>query len=188
MTDFNKFTRQLDFAPLIDFAKSQGHLRHYAKAEIFVHQGESSRTMAYVEHGSFRYNTIDSRGNSHIVGYTFEDSFVGNYPAFRLGDRSNVEIQAICDSKVYLVTPEQLNTFYETTDTNGHMATHIAEILLWEVYDRMISLYSQTPEERYVEILHRCPGLLNLITLKELASFLQITPETLSRLRRKLTR
>ncbi|MBA2195002.1 Crp/Fnr family transcriptional regulator, partial [Bacteroides fragilis] len=53
-------------------------------------------------------------------------------------------------------------------------------------YERMISLYSMTPEERYTEILKRCPELLNLISLKELASYLMICPETLSRLRRKL--
>lgn len=71
-------------------------------------------------------------------------------------------------------------------DTNLKLGRHIAEILLWEVYERMISMYSMTPEERYREILERCPGLLNLISLKELASYLMICPETLSRLRRKL--
>lgn len=58
--------------------------------------------------------------------------------------------------------------------------------LLWEVYDRMISMYSLTPEERYLEIINRCPDLLKLITLKELASYLLIRPETLSRIRRKV--
>ena len=62
----------------------------------------------------------------------------------------------------------------------------IAETLLWEVYDRMISMYSLTPEERYLEIINRCPDLLKLITLKELASYLLIRPETLSRIRRKV--
>ena len=50
----------------------------------------------------------------------------------------------------------------------------------------MISMYSLTPEERYLEIINRCPNLLKLITLKELASYLLIRPETLSRIRRKV--
>ena len=62
----------------------------------------------------------------------------------------------------------------------------IAETLLWEIYDRMISMYSLTPEERYLDIINRCPDLLKLITLKELASYLLIRPETLSRIRRKV--
>ncbi|KAB4998746.1 Crp/Fnr family transcriptional regulator, partial [Bacteroides thetaiotaomicron] len=63
-----------------------------------------------------------------------------------------------------------------------------AETLLWEIYDRMISMYSLTPEERYLDIINRCPDLLKLITLKELASYLLIRPETLSRIRRKVVR
>ena len=50
----------------------------------------------------------------------------------------------------------------------------------------MISMYSLTPEERYIDIITRCPDLLKLITLKELASYLLIRPETLSRIRRKV--
>lgn len=142
--------------------------------------------MGYVAEGSFRYCCTNSRGENKIVGYTFEHSFVGNYPAFRLGDNSNVDIQAICNCTVYIVNNRQLEEFYDRDDTNLKLGRHIAEILLWEVYERMISMYSMTPEERYREILERCPGLLNLISLKELASYLMICPETLSRLRRKL--
>ena len=47
---------------------------------------------------------------------------------------------------------------------------------------------SLTPEERYLDIINRCPDLLKLITLKELASYLLIRPETLSRIRRKVVR
>ncbi len=135
---------------------------------------------------AFRYCCTDSRGGSKIVGYTFDHSFVGNYPAFRLGDNSNVDIQAICNCSVYVINNSQLEEFYSQNEANQKLGRQIAEILLWEVYERMISLYSMTPEERYTAILKRCPELLNLISLKELASYLMICPETLSRLRRKL--
>lgn len=112
--------------------------------------------------------------------------FVGNYPAFQLEDQSNVDIQALCDSSVYMVTHQQLADFYETNNEHQKLGRRIAETLLWEVYDRMISMYSLTPEERYIDIITRCPDLLKLITLKELASYLLIRPETLSRIRRKV--
>ena len=71
--------------------------------------------------------------------------------------------------------------FYDTNDAHQKLGRRIAETLLWEVYDRMISMYSLTPEERYLEIINRCPDLLKLITLN-----LLIRPETLSRIRRKV--
>ena len=85
-----------------------------------------------------------------------------------------------------IVSNKQITQFYEQNIENQRLSRSIAETLLWEVYDRMIAMYSMTPEERYIEILDRCPALLNLISLKELASYLMICPETLSRLRRKL--
>lgn len=142
--------------------------------------------MGFVVSGSFRYCCTNSLGENSIVGYTFEESFVGNYPAFQLQDKSNVDIQALCDCSVYLVSFQQIVDFYETNNEHQKLGRRIAETLLWEIYDRMISMYSLTPEERYLEILNRCPDLLKLITLKELASYLMIRLETLSRIRKKV--
>lgn len=186
MEDFNKYTSHINYSPLVDLALQQGKQILYKKGEYFVHQGEVCRTMGFVVSGSFRYCCTNSTGESSIVGYTFDDSFVGNYPAFQLQDQSNVDIQALCDSSVYVVTYQQLADFYETNNEHQKLGRRIAETLLWDVYDRMISMYSLTPEERYLDIITRCPDLLKLITLKELASYLLIRPETLSRIRRKV--
>ena len=100
--------------------------------------------------------------------------FVGNYPAFQLQDQSNVDIQALCDCTVYVINHSQLADFYDINNDHQKLGRRIAETLLWEIYDRMISMYSLTPEERYLDIINRCPDLLKLITLKELASYLLI--------------
>jgi CRP-like cAMP-binding protein len=184
--DFNKYISHINYSPLVDFVLQQGKQILYKKGEYLVRQGEICRTMGFVVSGSFRYCSTNSAGESSIVGYTFNDSFVGNYPAFQLQDQSNVDIQALCDSLVYVVTHQHLADFYETNNEHQKLGRHIAETLLWEVYDRMISIYSLTAEERYLDIINRCPDLLKLITLKELASYLLIRPETLSRIRRKV--
>lgn len=142
--------------------------------------------MGFVSSGSFRYCCTNNLGVTSIVGYTFNDSFVGNYPAFQLQDQSNVDIQALCDCSVYVINHRQVEDFYEINNDHQRLGRRIAETLLWEVYDRMITMYSLTPEERYLDIINRCPDLLKLITLKELASYLLIRPETLSRIRKKV--
>lgn len=186
MEDFNKYTSHINYSPIVDFVLQQGKQTYYKKGEYFSRQGEICRTMGFVDSGSFRYCCINSAGESSIVGYTFDHSFVGNYPAFQLQDKSNVDIQALCDCSVHIINFQQLTNFYNTNDIHQKLGRHIAETLLWEVYDRMISMYSLTPEERYLEIINRCPDLLKLITLKELASYLLIRPETLSRIRKKV--
>ena len=59
----------------------------------------------------------------------------------------------------------------------------LAERLTCELYERMLQLYACTPQERYETLLQRCPELLNIVALKELASYLRVRPETLSRIR-----
>ena len=129
MEDFNKYTSHINYSPIVDFTLQQGKETSYKKGEYFVRQGEACKIMGFVVSGSFRYCCVNSLGESSIVGYTFDHSFVG-----------------------------------------------------------MISMYRLTPEERYLDIINRCPDLLKLITLKELASYLLIRPETLSRIRRKVVR
>ena len=128
MEDFNKYTSHINYSPLVDFALQQGKQVLYKKGECFVRQGEICRTMGFVVSGSFRYCCTNSTGESSIVGYTFDGSFVGNYPAFQLEDQSNVDIQALCDSSVYMVTHQQLADFYETNNGKGEITWHLGGV------------------------------------------------------------
>lgn len=63
----------------------------------------------------------------------------------------------------------------------------MAEPLLNDVSTRLLSMYCDSPEERYTKQINRYPGIVNLKSLKEIASLIKVAPETLSRIRRKLT-
>ena len=104
MEDFNKYTSHINYSPIVDFTLQQGKETFYKKGEYFVRQGEACKIMGFVVSGSFRYCCVNSLGESSIVGYTFDHSFVGNYPAFQLQDQSNVDIQALCDCTVYVLS------------------------------------------------------------------------------------
>ena len=85
---------------------------------------------------------------------------------------------------------KQLKSIRLVSSTAGHDVTHLyanarrlAERLTCELYERMLQLYACTPQERYETLLRRCPELLNIVALKELASYLRVRPETLSRIR-----
>ena len=56
------------------------------------------------------------------------------------------------------------------------------------MYHRLLDMYCKTTEELYLDLLNRCPDIQEYITLKEIASFLQVTPETISRIRRGLNK
>lgn len=112
--DFNKYTSRINYSPVVDFVLQRGKLTYYKKGDYFARQGETCRQMGFVTEGSFRYGCTNSAGESSIVGYTFAQSFVGNYAAFQLQDRSNVDIQALCDCTVYVISRPQIEEFYNT--------------------------------------------------------------------------
>ncbi|WP_434475863.1 Crp/Fnr family transcriptional regulator, partial [Bacteroides acidifaciens] len=63
----------------------------------------------------------------------------------------------------------------------------LAEGLFRQAYMRYLDLHGSSPKARYLALLKRCPDILQNITLKEMASYLQITPTHLSRIRKELT-
>ena len=82
-----------------------------------------------------------------------------------------------------LADDDRLEAFYRADPACERLARRLAERLTCELYERMLQLYACTPQERYETLLRRCPELLNIVALKELASYLRVRPETLSRIR-----
>lgn len=184
--DYNKYTSGIDYSLIIAFFLQNGKLKHYKKGDSFIRVNDQGKYMGYVISGVFQYRGINAAGGERVVGYSFQEGFVGNYPAFIHRHASTIEIRALCDCSVYVITYDELMRFYEANNDQQALRWRVSEILLLEVYDRLISIYTLTPEEQYLEIRNRCPDLLNMITLKELASYLMISPETLSRIRKKI--
>ena len=98
------------------------------------------------------------------------------------GMRSETNVQALTRSEIYLCSAKRLAAF---SDQQPGIARTNAEQLFLQTYSRYLDLYRLTPEERYLQLLRRCPGILQSVPLKEIASYLMITPTHMSRIRRK---
>ena len=79
-----------------------------------------------------------------------------------------------------IVRAEGLNAACE------RLGRRLAEHMLAEVYERLLDRYAASPQQRYEALTERCPDVLQLVPLRELASYLGVRPETLSRIRRRV--
>ena len=162
--DFNRYIATGEFAALADWFRSEGEVVHYAAGDRFARQGCRNRHCGVVGRGAFRYVHLARSGERHVVGYAFAGEFV-------------------CDCTVWRADDDRLEAFYRADPACERLARRLAERLTCELYERMLQLYACTPQERYETLLRRCPELLNIVALKELASYLRVRPETLSRIR-----
>lgn len=170
-----------------EFFQEKGVIKQYNKGDFFVKEGEFSSSLGFIQIGSFHYKRLNSKREDQIVGFSFEDDFVGAYDTFQNQSFSKVSVQAIIDSTVFILNHDELNSFYEKHKTIN-LRAKISEMLFEDVYNRMLAFYCNTPEDRYLELLEKYPAILQYVSLKEIASFINIKPETLSRIRRKIVK
>ena len=186
MGQFNEYMDRLDFSVFKEIFIEKGKIRHYKKNEYFLHKGDKHTYIGFIIEGTFRYTCIDNNGNEHVVAYNFPNEPLGNYSVFQKKESAIVDIQAVTDSTVYVLSHSDVNEFYNSNMEAQQQGRILAEELLYVAWNNIISAYKDTPEKRYRELLQRCPNLPNLITLKELASYIMVTPETLSLIRKRI--
>lgn len=185
MKELNEYLQLKNIEQFRQFIKSIGQVKELRKNEFFFRQGNIYKHLGYIESGAVRYLSYTSEGKDQIVGYSFENDFVSDYGTFMQNKPTVVDVQAIKNSTVWIITQDELMSFFQN-HAQDNFRSKLAEIFLGDVYNRMLSLYCDTPKERYVKLITKYPEILNQVSLKEIASFIKITPETLSRIRKSL--
>lgn len=186
MVNFNKYMNEIDFSGIKKHFLEKGKSVKLEKKDYFVRQNESCKYVGFVESGIFRYTCTDNTDNEPVVGYSFTEDFVCDYPSLIKRSGALTNIQAVTDCSVYVLSAKELNDFWETSMDTQRFGRLVAEEHFVEIYERLLGFYCDTPKQRYIALLQRCPNLLQYITLKEIASFLGVTPETVSHIRKKL--
>lgn len=184
MNNFNTYLNYIDVNFWRDFCTEHGTLRRYRKGEYFLHTDENCHSVGFILSGTFKYTIMDAAGEEHITGFSFAGTPVTEYASLITGGKVKANVVAATPAEA-LVCPAQRVAELFQSDTLLH--TSVADALFFQTYDRFLKLYSCSPKERYLELLAQSPELLQDISLKELASYLQITPTHLSRIRREIS-
>lgn len=186
MAQFNHYLDVLDLSEVRALCMSRGELREYARDEAFLRIGEVSEYLGFVESGYFKYVVRTADEVERVVGLSFEDDYVGDINSALAGSPTEVSVVAGQRSRVWTVG---MGDFIELVSEKGlGYAMGIEVSLFRTLYTRYLDMYRLTPMERYVKILTMYPDILQRVPLRELASFLCITPVHLSRLRKSIVR
>jgi CRP-like cAMP-binding protein len=186
MAQFNHYLDVLDLSEVRALCMSRGELMEYARDEAFLRIGEVPEYLGFVESGYFKYVVRTADEVERVVGLSFEDDYVGDINSALAGSPTEVSVVAGQRSRVWTVG---MGDFIELVSEKGMGYAMGIEVSLFRtLYIRYLDMYRLTPMERYVKILTMYPDILQRVPLRELASFLCITPVHLSRLRKSIVR
>ena len=184
---FRKSDNGIDLQALLDFCKKEGKMVEYRKGEQLEREGDPARWFGFVESGCFKYITRGiSDERDHLTWFSFEGEFVADYPCVLSGQTSQATIEAMMPCRVWRVSGEELLEFFRRSIKNMELRAAIGEHMLNQFKARYQDFHRATPHERYIQLLRRCPGIVEHLPLNAIASFLNVTPQMLSRIRKDL--
>ena len=185
---FNSANIDLDLKLLREFCEQEGEEVCYLKGERMESEGEPAHWFGFVTEGCFKYTARDTdNGKEHFTWCSFGDEFVGDYPAFINCSPAQTTIEAMLPSRVLRVSGEQLMQLFRLNMEMMELRAIIAEHLLGQARARYLDFHRTTARRRYELLMDRCRGIVELLNLQDIASFLNVTPIYLSRIRKGIT-
>ncbi|MBQ4820271.1 Crp/Fnr family transcriptional regulator [Aquimarina sp. MMG016] len=135
----------------------------------------------YVISGSIKISVI-SENNEHIIRFGYKNNFTASLDSFISEKPSDFCIQAIKETKLKFITKKTHTKLINHNTDNQLLWTSILEQMVVQQLERERDLLMFTPKERFEKVFQRSPHLFQEIPKKHIASYLRMTPETLSRL------
>ncbi len=157
------------------------------KKQYLLQQGDVCTSVAFVEKGLLRSYTIIGKGVERIDQFAFEGWWIADQFSLLTGKPSEYNIEALEDSELLLLNKHSEELMLEKIPKFERYFRILLQNSLVATKKRLASSLNQTAEERYNELIHDCPDTLpQRIPQHMLASYLGITPETLSRIRKQI--
>lgn len=180
MAQFNAFEEAVDFSFWREICEKHGTLRHFRRGEYFARTGEVLRNAGWIVSGGFKHSLIDDSGNAKTVGFVFEGSVLANYISSMHGKKMPTDIIALEDSDVLIIPASMIR---ERLMSDPTLYIKFMDALFEQAYGQVLNVYRSTPEQRYRHLLSRYPRLFELVSLGEIASYLNISRRQLHRIR-----
>jgi CRP-like cAMP-binding protein len=161
--------------------------KNVKKKQFLLQEGDVCRYLAFVNSGCLREYTVDHKGEEHIIQFAIEDWWISDLNSFLSRSSSTHNIDALEDSKVLLLEREARDKMFETVPKMERFFRLLLESNYVATHKRINDSLTDSAEERYLAFIKTYPALVELVPQHNIASFLGITPQSLSRIRKELS-
>ena len=186
----NTFLRSSNLVSLSVAKEIADQFQHkaIAKNEFLLTEGKVCDEYFFLEKGYMRVFAHDTDGNDVTTGFGSQGQIVFEISSFFNRTRSKENIQALTDCEGWYITYQQLNNLFHTLPEFREFGRSILVRGFSALKIRMLSMITETAEERYAHLLKTNPDIFQHAPLKYIASYLGITDTSLSRIRKELSK
>ncbi|MTG99501.1 Crp/Fnr family transcriptional regulator [Myroides albus] len=153
---------------------------------FLIEQGQVERYSYFISDGAFRCWTLNHKGDEQTFWFCLAGTFSMSNISFTLEEQSLFNVQAVMSSVVYRIDKEQVVRLYTELPLVKEVFSDLTAKLLNRLLKRNIDLIKYTSEQYYLELLNEYGELMNYLPLKDIASFIGVTPQGLSRIRKRI--
>ena len=161
--------------------------RKMSKGEFLQREGEAAKYGAFVISGCLRSYKIDQKGKEHILQFAPENWWISEFESAMRGESAHYFIDAIADSEILVSDFESQRRLMDEVPAFGKSFLEGQQRRTAAKDHRIISSLSATAEERYLDFIKTYPSIAQVVPQHMVASYLGLTPETISRVRKQLT-
>ena len=162
------------------------HFRKVRRKQFLLQEGDVCRYYNFVLAGCFRMFLADEKGTEHIIQFATENWWVADIGSFHSRQPSSFYIEALEPSEVLRISKDDLINLYQNNPKLDRYFRVLVENAFVKMQQRVVQNISSTAEERYQDFIDKYPHLINRIPQIHIASFIGITPEFLSKVRKNL--
>jgi len=162
--------------------------RTFGKKKKLLNVGETENHISFLENGIVRFLMPNEDPSKEVTfGYCFEDEFVSAYDSFLIQKPSLYSLETLTNVSMWSITYADLQKVYNQTKIGDRLGRLSSERLFLIKSKREQSLLNDTAEERYLKLFKERPNLIEKIPLKYIASYIGVTAQALSRIRKRIS-
>ena len=161
--------------------------RRIKRKQYLLQEGDICKHFTYVAEGCFKMYGIDKSGTEYNLLFAAEDDWVADIASLHKELPSRLFIEAVEASTIFQISKGDLWYLYTNYPKFNRNFRVIIEDKYTELQNRLLQTYSATAHERYEQFISQYPNLANRLPNTQIASYLGITPEFLSKVRKDLS-
>jgi len=170
-----------------EFIKKFLSVRKIRKRQYLLQEGDECKCVAFVEKGAMRLYRVNENGSEHIVLFALDGSFITDLYSFLTNEPSTYNIDAIEDSELLVITKSASDELRKVSAKYREFIFDMTSEAYIQSQRRITSIISLTVEDRYKELIAIYPDIIQRLPQHMIASYIGMTPETLSRVRKRIS-